>query len=255
MPGKWISRKEFGSLHFILYHNIESHLKEHYDSNNTMWQTFEDWKEKGLRKRMTTFTSVARILVNKPITLSGLLQTLYKQFPFLPNYLTYNVDPSDNNTIYYHLASNIIDVNAISPIHQQKPSALQKQQKKRKQQTGNKPQTSSTAKYRPPHLWQAAQSKTVTPITSSSKPTNKTDQITISSPITEIASDDTTLHTNLATLFKGEENLLTPPDADKISQPDNTFTVSEQLKLELQMEMAKMDQLKSTIINATDQLY
>ena len=98
------SRVDFTSLYSVLYDSIDTHIRT---SNNKLrgWSIWEKWKSNGLRKRMTSYVAVSRIIYGKNINLTRLMQFLFQQFPFLTTYLTYTPHELNINIVYYRVAT------------------------------------------------------------------------------------------------------------------------------------------------------
>ena len=112
------SRVDFTSLYSVLYDSIDTHIRT---SNNKLrgWGIWEKWKSNGLRKRMTSYVAVSRIIYGKNINLTRLMQFLFQQFPFLTTYLTYKPHELNINIVYYTMA-NITSTTQKSNVEKEK---------------------------------------------------------------------------------------------------------------------------------------
>ena len=94
------SRRDFSVLYALLYDAIESHIT-HASVKVRGWSIWEQWKSNGLRKRMTSFVSVSKIIYGRNINLTTFLEYLYSKFPFLDRYVGYIPHDCDINVVYY----------------------------------------------------------------------------------------------------------------------------------------------------------
>lgn len=106
-----ISRRDFPRLYSILYHHIKYHLYfNQYLKNETT--IFAKYKENGMRKRMTTYSSITKAIYGKTknVNLHNLIQLFFKNFPFLGDYVNYTTDKNDSNIIHYMLTEKAISL-------------------------------------------------------------------------------------------------------------------------------------------------
>ena len=94
------SRSNFSALYTILYDSIDSHIQSS-SIKLRGWHSWEKYKSQGLRKRMTSYVTVARIIYGKNINLTTFMKFLYQQFPFLSQYVTYETHDLDINVVMY----------------------------------------------------------------------------------------------------------------------------------------------------------
>ena len=94
------SRKDFSALYSILYDSIDTHIKNSQVKLRG-WDIWQKWKSQGLRKRMTSYSTVSRIIYGSYINLDVLLKFLFDQFSFLPTYLNYHVDTMDSHVVHF----------------------------------------------------------------------------------------------------------------------------------------------------------
>ena len=96
-----VTRKDFSAFYALLYDTINSHI-QNSPVKLRGWAIWEQWKSKGLRKRMSTYASVSKIIYGKRINLAELTRYIFDKFSFLTQYIRYKVDKNDpKNVIHY----------------------------------------------------------------------------------------------------------------------------------------------------------
>ena len=76
------SRKDFSAIYSVLYDSIDKHI-ETCQVKLRGWDVWKKWKSQGLRKRMTSYSTVSRIIYGGYTNLDTLLKYLFDQFSFL----------------------------------------------------------------------------------------------------------------------------------------------------------------------------
>ena len=71
-----VTRDTFGTFYGILYHQIESHM-DLSSVKPRSWKTWEDWNSNGMRKRMTSYVKLSKIIYGKVINLTTLIDHLF----------------------------------------------------------------------------------------------------------------------------------------------------------------------------------
>ena len=94
------SRRDFSVLYALIYDAIESHITL-ASVKVRGWGIWEQWKSNGLRKRMTSFVSVSKIIYGRNINLTTFMEYLYSKFPFLNRYISYIPHDRDINVVHY----------------------------------------------------------------------------------------------------------------------------------------------------------
>ena len=112
-----VTRRDFSSFYALLYDTINNHIQK-ASVKLRGWAIWEQWKSKGLRKRMSTYASVAKIIYGKRINLAELTRYIFDKFSFLTQYIRYKVDQNDpKNVIHYtSLIKNLTGNNKQSEI-------------------------------------------------------------------------------------------------------------------------------------------
>ena len=96
-----VTRRDFSAFYALLYDTINSHIQKS-SVKVRGWAVWEQWKSKGLRKRMSTYASVSKIIYGKRINLAELTRYIFEKFSFLNQYIRYKVDQNDpKNVIHY----------------------------------------------------------------------------------------------------------------------------------------------------------
>ena len=99
------SRSNFSALYSLLYDSIDTHIKN-ASIKLRGWHIWEKWKSQGLRKRMTSYVTVARIIYGKNVNLTSFLKFLYQTFSFLTQYVKYTPHDLDINVVFYTAVKN-----------------------------------------------------------------------------------------------------------------------------------------------------
>ena len=96
-----VTRKDFSAFYALLYDTINNHIQK-ASVKLRGWAIWEQWKSKGLRKRMSTQASVSKIIYGKRINLAELTRYIFEKFSFLTQYIRYKVDKNDpKNVLHY----------------------------------------------------------------------------------------------------------------------------------------------------------
>ena len=72
--GVKVTRETIGTFYSALYTTIESHI-EHSTVKPRSWKVWEEWKSNGMRKRMTSYVKLSKLLLGNEMAFCKSLLT------------------------------------------------------------------------------------------------------------------------------------------------------------------------------------